>query len=161
MNQSASKRRQLQSDMGSVTNLSNRNSSFAVNRDLSALERRLSQLDAVRRSGEVVEEAKGRRELKWKGSGEGRSAFDEEDCHIVTAPPGRLGLILNVNERGGALVHSVKDQSPLKGVIFKDDVIISIDGEDVTQKRDISEVTHILSSRSALSRKLKVFSEVV
>ena len=105
MSRSASKRRQLVSDSGSVTNMSyvrGHNSSyydrqrfqdsqddastFSVKSDLNALEKRLSQLE--------VSQVQGEPDLSL-----GRGIM-ETDCHNIEAPPGRLGLILDSKSGG-------------------------------------------------------------
>ena len=54
----------------------------------------------------------------------------------------------------------MKNESPLRGVIFKDDVLVKIDGVNVVRMR-INEVTKLLSSRSGETRQLLVYSDVV
>ena len=86
--------------------------------------------------------------------------FSGADCHIVTAPPGRLGLILDSLPEGGVFVHVIKAGSPLRGVLFKGDVIMKIDDIVVSRMR-ISHVTSILSKMSRNERQLTIFSDEV
>lgn len=60
----------------------------------------------------------------------------EYDDHLrnISAPAGRLGVILVDNHSGGVMVSTVNDDSPLAGSIEQGDHIMSINGIDVSQK---------------------------
>ncbi len=50
----------------------------------------------------------------------------------IIAPPGKLGIIIDTCSEG-PIVHSVKPDSPLDGLIFKGDLVIAVDDEDTRE----------------------------
>lgn len=73
--------------------------------------------------------------------------------HIM-APPGKLGIIIDTCPEG-PVVHSIKDNSPLFGLIFKGDMIVAIDDEDTTGW-SAHYLTRLVAQKSKLTRKLTV-----
>ena len=75
----------------------------------------------------------------------------------IIAPPGKLGIIIDTCSEG-PIVHSVKPNSPLDGLIFKGDLVIAVDDEDTREwsahyltKLMVSTLTLIFSPFIALS----------
>jgi C-terminal processing protease CtpA/Prc len=64
---------------------------------------------------------------------------------------GQLGLVIESNSRTGPLVHSVKDYSPLFGMVRKGDRLVEIDGRDTSQCR-LLDVTRLLKVKPAAYR---------
>jgi len=50
---------------------------------------------------------------------------------IVIAPPGKLGIIIKQSVEG-CMIHNVKPNSPMKGLLFGEDLILSLNGEDIS-----------------------------
>lgn len=50
----------------------------------------------------------------------------------IVAPPGKLGIIIDTCSEG-PIVHNVKPNSPLEGLIFKGDLVIAVDDEDTRE----------------------------
>ena len=51
-----------------------------------------------------------------------------QTIEIVT-PKGKLGVVVTTQPEG-PVVYSIKNELPLQGLIFVDDLIVAIDGED-------------------------------
>lgn len=127
--------------------------SRSVTKDLIRLE---AQLAAI---GKVTVE-KTRSEISNKSDASSRSRYGRGGVAsiTVTAPPGKLGVILaNKVDRMGTVVSDVRSSSPLAHKIFPGDRIVSIDGEDVSQM-SVSEITAIMSRKANLTRSLGVIS---
>ena len=75
----------------------------------------------------------------------------------VTAPPGRLGLLLanKVDGRGPTHVSAVRSESVLAGKVKVGDVLIGVDGEDVTGMHS-REVTAVVGGRVESERVLRL-----
>lgn len=74
----------------------------------------------------------------------------------LTAPPGKLGIILaNRNDSRGTVVSGVRTTSVLAGKISPGDRIVAIDGEDVS-RITVSEITTIMARKSEFDRQLTV-----
>ena len=75
---------------------------------------------------------------------------------FITAPPGKLGIILaNKSDSKGTVVSGVRTTSVLVGKISPGDRIVAIDGEDV-HKMTVSEITTIMARKSEFDRVLTV-----
>ena len=72
----------------------------------------------------------------------------------ITAPPGKLGIIIDTCPEG-PVVHSIKDNSPLLGLIFTGDMIVAIDDEDTTGW-SAHYLTRLVAQKSKVTRKLTV-----
>jgi len=70
----------------------------------------------------------------------------ELDVETVFAPPGKLGIVVD-STNGGPTVHSVRQTSPLLGIISEGDKLISIDDIDIT-KMSAGGVTKLMSSKA-------------
>lgn len=70
----------------------------------------------------------------------------ELDVETVCAPPGKLGIVVD-STSGGPTIHSVRDTSPLLGIISMGDKLISIDDIDVT-KMSAGGVTKLMASKA-------------
>ena len=75
----------------------------------------------------------------------------------ITAPAGKLGVVLNTSEKG-PVVQSVAAGSPLEGMVWPGDVVISIDGMK-TSKMSAASVTEYMSKNLFKPRNLTVMSD--
>ena len=76
----------------------------------------------------------------------------------VTAPPGKLGIILaNKADSKGTVVSGVRTSSPLVERVTPGDRIIAIDGEDVS-RMTVSEITTIMSRKAPYERNLTILT---
>jgi hypothetical protein len=75
----------------------------------------------------------------------------------VLAPPGKLGIVIDTT-LDGPVVHKVNGNSPLEGVLFPGDIIISIDEVD-TRAMSASAITGLMVKTANQRRKLRVLSE--
>jgi hypothetical protein len=76
----------------------------------------------------------------------------------VMAPAGKLGIIIDTSSQG-PIVHSVKKESVLEGLVFEGDLIIALDDED-TSTWSAHNLTKVVASRSKFERKITVLSTV-
>ncbi|KAL3774441.1 hypothetical protein HJC23_000157 [Cyclotella cryptica] len=76
----------------------------------------------------------------------------------IIAPPGKLGVITD-DSVDGPIVHSVRDDSPLKGLVFPGDLIVALDDED-TSELSSHNLTKLVASRSKFERKITALSDV-
>lgn len=74
--------------------------------------------------------------------------------HVVAAPSGKLGIITE-NGAKGVTVHSLKDDSPMKGLLFPGDLIEALDELDISTLSSAS-LTELMISRSGRERKITV-----
>jgi PDZ domain len=76
----------------------------------------------------------------------------------VTAPPGKLGIILvNKADSKGTVVSGVRTSSVLADKVHPGDRIVAIDGEDVSHM-SVSEITTIMSRKSEFERTLTILT---
>jgi hypothetical protein len=75
----------------------------------------------------------------------------------ITAPPGKLGVVLNTSTKG-PVVQSVAPGSPLEGMVWPGDVITSIDGIK-TKKMSAASMMEYMQKNLFKSRKLTVISD--
>ena len=78
-----------------------------------------------------------------RGKGGGRNLFE------VRAPPGPLGILID-SSKDGPIIHSIKDESPLKHLVEPGDIILSVDGVD-TKSMDAVAVANWISSKPSLA----------
>ncbi|KAL3802056.1 hypothetical protein HJC23_010812 [Cyclotella cryptica] len=76
----------------------------------------------------------------------------------VIAPPGKLGIIIDTSSKG-PIVHSVKDESVLEGLVFAGDLIIALDDED-TSNWSAHHLTKYVAAKSKCERKITILSMV-
>lgn len=70
-------------------------------------------------------------------------------CYTFDAPnSGKLGIIIESSRNLGPTIHTVKDYSPLFGLVEAGDKIVKVDGED-TDNMSTGEVTRLLARRRA------------
>ncbi len=72
------------------------------------------------------------------------------------APPGKLGVIIDTTKLG-PVIYQVKDESPLRGLVFPGDRIIGVDDID-TQGMTASNITKIMAHKANVERRLTVAS---
>ena len=75
----------------------------------------------------------------------------------ITAPPGKLGVVLNTSEKG-PVVQSVAPGSPLEGMVWPGDVVISIDGIKA-RKMSAASMMEYMKTNLHKSRKLTMMSD--
>jgi hypothetical protein len=75
----------------------------------------------------------------------------------ITAPPGKLGLVLTTSDRG-PVVQQVAAGSPLEGMVWPGDVIVSIDGIK-TKKMSADQMTQYMTTNLFKKRTLTVLSD--
>jgi len=82
---------------------------------------------------------------------------------IIVAPPGKLGLVVGntiQNDRVGPAVHTVREGSPLEGLIYVKDVIVAINDVD-TSKYTAGQLTKLMAETSEQERRITVQSTTV
>ena len=91
------------------------------------------------------------------------AALSSASCYYeknsVECPAGALGLILDSKRGTGVFIYAIRSYSPLRSIVSKGDVIIEIDGKDVTSM-GTSEVTKIMAHNSSGRRVLTILSKV-
>lgn len=75
---------------------------------------------------------------------------------VVSAPPGRIGVTF-VQYRGHAVVSDLSIDSPLRGWVFSNDILIAIDEIPVSGMR-MREIVKLLTSRKERQRALRMIS---
>jgi len=75
----------------------------------------------------------------------------------ITAPPGKLGVVLNTSQKG-PIVQSVAPGSPLEGMVWPGDVVISIDGMK-TSKMSAASLMEYMEKNLFKKRKLTMMSD--
>lgn len=83
-----------------------------------------------------------------------RRQIVSRERHVVAAPSGKLGIITE-NGAQGVVVHSLKDDSPMKGLLFPGDLIEALDELDISNLSSAS-LTELMISRSEQERKIAV-----
>lgn len=96
--------------------------------------------------------ATGQKVVDWINCKEFTQA-NKAKFHMM-APPGKLGIIIDTCPEG-PVVHSIKDNSPLLGLIFTGDMIVAIDDEDTTGW-SAHYLTRLVAQKSKVARKLTV-----
>ena len=81
-----------------------------------------------------------------------------QTIEIVT-PQGKLGIVVTTHPEGPA-VYSIKNESPLQGLIFVDDLIVAIDGED-TRGWTAQSFVKIVAKKNGAPCKLTVLRTIV
>ena len=81
--------------------------------------------------------------------------FDISDLDCVSfdhdCPPGPLGVMIDTTTRG-PMIHSIKPNSVLFGVIAPGDIIIALDGKDTTNMT-APLITSLMASKSQQRRR--------
>jgi hypothetical protein len=78
---------------------------------------------------------------------------------LLTAPPGRLGFqIGTLTNRPGVAVTSVAQTSPFFGRLLVGDIILCVDGIDVTRNLPVDDVYKIMLSQQDRDRELTVLT---
>ena len=80
-----------------------------------------------------------------------------QTIEIVT-PQGKLGIVVTTHPEGPA-VYSIKNESPLQGLIFVDDLIVAIDGED-TRGWTAQSFVKIVAKKNGAPCKLTVLRTI-
>jgi len=66
--------------------------------------------------------------------------------YVVYAPSGQIGIVVDTS-RGGPSVHSLKETSPMRGLITPGDLIVALDGED-TRSLSAAALTRLMAKKS-------------
>lgn len=91
------------------------------------------------------------------------SSFEEqyqEDGEVlinVTAPAGKLGMVIDTPSSGVPVVHAIKETSVLASQVKVGDRLISVDGEDCTMMSAM-QVSKLISERANNPSRFFVFS---
>ncbi len=85
------------------------------------------------------------------------SSEEKQYKRVFLAPPGKLGVVIDTTKLG-PVVYQVKDDSPLKSVVFPGDRIIAVDDIDTTGMT-ASNITKIMASKSEMERRITVSSK--
>ena len=83
---------------------------------------------------------------------------DDEVVKTIQAPPGKLSIVIDT-AKYGPIVHEVKAESPLQGMIIKGDRIIAIDDIDTT-RLSATKVTNIVAEKCDMQRKFTIARKV-
>jgi len=75
----------------------------------------------------------------------------------VIAPSGKLGLIIDTTSEG-PIVHKLKPDSPMKGLLFPGDIIVSIDNVD-TKAMSAKAISTIMTNTATEKRTLTVVQD--
>ena len=78
---------------------------------------------------------------------------------FIVAPPGKLGLVVG-NTIVGLAVHTVREGSPLEGLMYVKDVIVAINDVD-TSKYTAGQLTQLMEATSEQERRITVQSTTV
>ena len=87
------------------------------------------------------------------------SCEEQRFQRVFTAPPGKLGLIIDTTKLG-PVIYQVKDGSSLKGKVFPGDRIIGVDNID-TRGMTASFVTEIMARKADVEKTMTVSSKKV
>jgi hypothetical protein len=82
---------------------------------------------------------------------------------VIEAPRGRLGIVVAntiLNDRVGPAVHTVREGSPLEGLMHVNDVIVAINDVD-TSKYTVGQLTKLMAATSDQERRITVQSTTV
>jgi len=66
----------------------------------------------------------------------------------VIAPPGKLGVVIDTPNSGAPVIHSIKDDCPIKEKLLVGDHIIAVDDENVMAMTAV-KVSRLISQKSA------------
>ena len=70
------------------------------------------------------------------------------DRFEIEAPPGRLDIVLETCNGGAPVVQAISDSSPLAGQIHEGDVLLTVDGVDVSDM-SASDVSLLIAEKQA------------
>lgn len=132
--------------------------SRSVANDLLRLEMQLAMVNPTTDGGGSASIRSGRRSTTSRPRVGGSSTAARRSRVTVTAPPGKLGIILaNKADSRGTVVSGVRTSSVLADRISPGDRIVAIDGEDVSMMT-VSEITTIMARKSEFERQLTVLT---
>ena len=77
----------------------------------------------------------------------------------VMAPPGKLGIMVANTAGFGPAVHTMRDGSPMEGLIFVNDIIIAINGVN-TREYTATQITQMMKDTVDEERTITVLSSV-
>jgi hypothetical protein len=111
--------------------------------------RRLDDLDAAIEAGE------------WDAVAQMAAVINDSPMYrkftrMVVAPAGRLGIVVDTTLEG-AVVHSIKPDSPLQALLSVGDIIAAVDDVD-TKGMDAASITSLMAAKANPERTLTVLS---
>ena len=74
------------------------------------------------------------------------SVLRKPGLYDVFAPPGPVGIVVDTSSKGPA-VHSLKNSSPMIGLIAPGDLIVGLDDED-TRKMNAATLTRLMAQKA-------------
>ncbi|GMI08776.1 hypothetical protein TrRE_jg13428 [Triparma retinervis] len=140
----------------------------AISNDLKTLEAKINRGNVNKSAtddlvGGVIAAAGARMGFMNGGLDSASSSYDnmtsntELDIETVFAPSGKLGIVVD-STTGGPTVHSIREISPLIGILNVGDKIISIDDINVT-KMSAGGVTKLMAQKSQQSERKIAFQK--
>ena len=78
----------------------------------------------------------------------------------VIAPPGKLGIVVATCSEGLMMIHGINCGSPLEGLLFKGDLIVTVGDKD-TRELNAHDLALLLASHSKFERKIAVLRSLL
>ena len=152
--------RTYESTKSALTHMSSETRSVA--NDLFRLEAQLAE-QIARQQGDVTRDGSDRSLAPPKNVSYTTSLLGAQPAprptslYTITAPPGKLGILLSNAKVGkvGTYVSAIRSTSVLAGKVHILDIFESIDGEDVTLMTS-KEIMNIMASRAEFERELQL-----
>lgn len=98
-------------------------------------------------------------EQEEKGNAKVASMLNSRVRRDVIAPTGKLGIMVANTAGFGPAVHTMRDGSPMEGMIFVNDIIIAINGVN-TREFTATQITQMMKDTVNQERKITVLSSV-
>jgi C-terminal processing protease CtpA/Prc len=135
----------------------------AISSDLKSLEAKISKGNVNKSAQEdlagVIAATSGRKPIldSMSSSYDNMTSNAELDIETVFAPAGKLGIVVD-SSNGGPTVHSIRESSPLIGILNVGDKIISIDDINVSQM-SAGGVTKLMGQKAQQSERKIAFQK--
>jgi C-terminal processing protease CtpA/Prc len=81
----------------------------------------------------------------------------EPSVHVCFAPPGPLGLVVDTTPNG-PIVHSIKPQSPLMGILKPGDFVLAVDSIDTTSM-NAATLTKLMAKKANQNQRKITYRE--
>ncbi|KAL7512692.1 hypothetical protein ACHAXN_009739 [Cyclotella atomus] len=95
----------------------------------------------------------------FSGDSKVASVLNSRVRRDLQAPPGKLGIMVANTAGFGPAVHTLRDSSPMAGLIFVNDIIIAINDTD-TREFTATQITQMMKDTVDQERKITVLSSV-
>ena len=79
-----------------------------------------------------------------------------DNCFVVSAPRGKLGIIIDVSDNGEPLVRAIRGDSVLASKVQVGDRLLSVDGEGCAEM-SAEQVSHLIAMKSNQSKREIMF----